>query len=61
MLGDCAWPVRCEARAQDLECPTHVKFTIRIAIASVLAAEVKILVEGVAYWPAAIAWHKRLD
>ena len=26
-----------------------------------LAAEVKILVQGIAYWPAAIAWQKRLD
>lgn len=61
MLGECARPVRCESRAQNLECATHVRFTVRGAIASVLAAEVKILVLRVADRPAAIRGHKRLD
>lgn len=61
MLGECAWPVRCESRAQNLECATHVRFTVRGAIASVLAAEVKILLLRVADRPAAIRGHKRLD
>ena len=61
MLGECAWPIRCETRAQGLKCATHVHFTVGSAIASVLAAEVKILLLGVADRPAAIGGHKRLD
>lgn len=61
MLGECAWSVRCVSRAQGLERATHVHFTVRCAIASVLAAKVKVLLLGVADRPTAVSWHKRLD